>query len=60
MDGPRPGIQRQCRGAPLLRPPEEHYRQQTLTQEEMIGRYISHIPAKHFKMVRYYGFFIKP
>ena len=22
----------------------------------MIGRYISHIPAKHFKMVRYYGF----
>ncbi|REI39449.1 IS91 family transposase, partial [Klebsiella variicola] len=32
------------------------YRQQTLTQEEMIGRYISHVPAKHFKMVRYYGF----
>ncbi|HCM9622343.1 TPA: transposase, partial [Enterobacter cloacae subsp. cloacae] len=25
-------------------------------QEEMIGRYISHIPEKHFKMVRYYGF----
>lgn len=22
----------------------------------MIGCYISHIPAKHFKMVRYYGF----
>ena len=22
----------------------------------MLGRYISHIPAKHFKMVRYYGF----
>ncbi|HED4271360.1 TPA: transposase [Klebsiella oxytoca] len=22
----------------------------------MIGRYISHIPAKHFKMVRFYGF----
>lgn len=22
----------------------------------MPGRYISHIPAKHFKMVRYYGF----
>lgn len=22
----------------------------------MIGRYISHVPAKHFKMVRYYGF----
>ena len=34
----------------------QQYLQQTLTQEEMIGRYISHIPAKHFKMVRYYGF----
>lgn len=22
----------------------------------MIGRYISHVPAKYFKMVRYYGF----
>ncbi|KLY25351.1 hypothetical protein SK92_05456 [Klebsiella oxytoca] len=32
------------------------HRQQTLTREEMIGRYISHIPAKHFKMVRDYGF----
>lgn len=32
------------------------HRTQTLSQEEMIGRYISHIPAKHFKMVRYYGF----
>lgn len=34
----------------------QQHRQQTLSQEEMIGRYISHIPAKHFKMVRYYGF----
>lgn len=34
----------------------QRYQQQTLTQEEMIGRYISHVPAKHFKMVRYYGF----
>ncbi|KZQ47825.1 hypothetical protein A3N58_03305 [Klebsiella aerogenes] len=34
----------------------QQYRQQTLSQEEMIGRYISHIPAKHFKMVHYYGF----
>lgn len=34
----------------------QQYRQQTLSQEEMIGRYISHVPAKHFKMVRYYGF----
>jgi hypothetical protein len=34
---------------------QQHTRH-TLTQEEMIGRYISHIPARHFKMVRYYGF----
>jgi len=34
----------------------QQYRQQTLSQEEMLGRYISHIPAKYFKMVRYYGF----
>lgn len=34
----------------------QQYRQQSLTQEEMIGRYISHVPDKHFKMVRYYGF----
>ncbi|PNM27162.1 IS91 family transposase [Yersinia enterocolitica] len=34
----------------------QQYKRQTLTQEEMIGRYISHIPARHFKMVRYYGF----
>ncbi|HFH0422630.1 TPA: IS91 family transposase [Salmonella enterica subsp. enterica serovar Bovismorbificans] len=34
----------------------QQHRQQTLTQEEMIGCYISHVPAKHFKMVRYYGF----
>lgn len=32
------------------------YSRQTLSQEEMIGRYISHIPERHFKMVRYYGF----
>nr|WP_227685326.1 transposase [Klebsiella sp. S69] len=34
----------------------QQYRQQTLTHEDMVGRYISHIPAKHFKMVRYYSF----
>lgn len=34
----------------------QQYRQQTLTQEDMLGRYINHIPAKHLKMVRYYGF----
>lgn len=28
----------------------------TLTQEEMILRYVSYIPQKHLKMVRYYGF----
>jgi hypothetical protein len=27
-----------------------------LSQEEMLLRYISHIPCRHFKMVRYYGF----
>lgn len=34
----------------------KRYRQQTMTQEEMIGRYIGHIQAKHFKIMRYYGF----
>nr|WP_249545026.1 transposase [Escherichia coli] len=34
----------------------QQHRLQTLTQEDMIGRYISHIQEKHFKMVRYYGF----
>lgn len=32
----------------------QQYRKQTLSQEEMIGRYISNVPAKDFKMVRYY------
>ncbi|HHP0489112.1 TPA: IS91 family transposase [Vibrio harveyi] len=32
------------------------YKTKTLTQEEMILRYVSHIPQHHFKMVRYYGF----
>ncbi|QBY45950.1 Putative transposase (plasmid) [Arsenophonus nasoniae] len=35
----------------------QQYRRQTLSQEEMIRRYVSHIPARHFKMIRYYGFF---
>lgn len=39
--------------------PTQQYRQRTLPQEEMIGRYISHIPAKHFKMMSYYGFLSK-
>ena len=32
------------------------HRTQRLSQEEMLWRYISHIPSRHFKMVRYYGF----
>jgi hypothetical protein len=32
------------------------HKTQTLSQEEMLWRYISHIPSRHFKMVRYYGF----
>lgn len=32
------------------------HKRQMLRQEEMIGRYISHVPARHFKMVRYSGF----
>ncbi|RAP70703.1 transposase family protein [Candidatus Erwinia dacicola] len=32
------------------------HKRQTLSQEEMIGRYISHVLARHFKMVRYSGF----
>lgn len=34
----------------------QQYRQQMLSQEEMIGRYIGHVPTRRFKMVRYYGF----
>ncbi|SFN54808.1 Putative transposase [Izhakiella capsodis] len=32
------------------------HKRQTLSQKEMIGRYISHVPARHFKIVRYSGF----
>ncbi|ECH8735051.1 transposase, partial [Salmonella enterica subsp. enterica] len=34
----------------------QQHRRQVLSQEEMPLRYISHIPSRHFKMVRYYGF----
>ncbi|WWK02126.1 transposase [Erwinia aphidicola] len=34
----------------------QQHRTQRLSQEEMLWRYISHIPSRHFKMVRYYGF----
>lgn len=32
------------------------HKRQMPSQEKMIGRYISHVPARHFKMVRYSGF----
>ncbi|MFS1539512.1 MAG: transposase [Candidatus Phlomobacter fragariae] len=35
---------------------KQTHQQQILSQEEMLRRYISHISASHFKMVRYYGF----
>lgn len=34
----------------------QQYRQQALYQKEIIWRYSSHIAAKRFKMMRYYGF----
>nr|WP_250648591.1 transposase [Serratia marcescens] len=34
----------------------QQYKRQKISQEEMLQRYISHIPTRHFKMVRYYGF----
>ncbi|MGP1927352.1 MAG: transposase [Arsenophonus sp. NC-LC2-MAG3] len=29
-----------------------------IRQEEIVWRYIRHIPPKHFKIVRYYGFLL--
>ena len=38
----------------------DHYtkthKTKTLTQKEMVARIVSHVPEKHFKMIRYYGF----
>ncbi|UCQ29585.1 transposase (plasmid) [Edwardsiella tarda] len=34
----------------------QQHKRQKLSQEEMLWRYVSHIPSRHFKMVRYYGF----
>ncbi|MGP1923923.1 MAG: transposase [Arsenophonus sp. NEOnobi-MAG3] len=34
----------------------KQYQQQTLMQEEMIERYISYIPTRYVKMLRYYNF----
>ncbi|WP_425322882.1 IS91 family transposase [Arsenophonus nasoniae] len=46
---------RHYRGGAVVHHYHDHrtgqHRQQTLPQEEMIRRYISHIPARHFKMV---------
>lgn len=33
----------------------QQHKRQKISQEEMLQRYVSHIPARHFKMVRYYG-----
>ncbi|HGM9410924.1 TPA: transposase [Serratia marcescens] len=34
----------------------QQHKRQKISQEEMLQRYVNHIPARHFKMVRYYGF----
>lgn len=34
----------------------QQHKRQKISQEEMLQRYVSHIPARHFKMVQYYGF----
>ncbi|XYK50601.1 IS91 family transposase [Serratia bockelmannii] len=34
----------------------QQHKRQKISQEEMLQRYVSHIPARHFKMMRYYGF----
>ncbi len=34
----------------------QQYKRQKLTQEDMPRPYVSHILARHFKMVCYYGF----
>lgn len=33
----------------------QQHKRQKISQEEMLQRYVSHIPARHFKMVRYYA-----
>lgn len=34
----------------------QQHKRQKISLEEMRQRYVSHIPAQHFKIVRYYGF----
>jgi hypothetical protein len=47
---------RHDRGGALAHQYYDHRTQQKISLEELLQRYISHIPARHFKMVRYYGF----
>nr|WP_267443268.1 transposase [Erwinia psidii] len=51
---------RHCAGGAVVHHYLDHrtgkHKRQVLSQEEMIGRYISHVPARHFKMVHYSGF----
>ena len=51
---------RQYRGGSVVHQYFDHntqqHKRQKLSQEEMLWRYVSHIPSRHFKMVRYYGF----
>ena len=35
---------------------DKTYKSLTLSQEEMLLRFLSHVPDKHFKMIRYFGF----
>ncbi|WP_031599155.1 IS91 family transposase, partial [Pseudomonas savastanoi] len=32
------------------------YQQETLSQADMLRRVVQHIPEKHFRMIRYFGF----
>ncbi|PHX25426.1 hypothetical protein AO282_16295 [Pseudomonas amygdali pv. morsprunorum] len=32
------------------------YQQETLSQTDMLRRVVQHIPEKHFRMIRYFGF----
>lgn len=51
-----PAALKRRRGGPPLPHRTGKLKRQTLSQEEMIGRYISQVPAPHFKRVRYSGF----
>jgi Putative transposase. len=57
-------LRRHYRGGAVVHQYYDHRMQQHKRQkiglEEMLQRYVSHIPSRHFKMVRYYGFFGQP